>query len=95
MVNTAARLESVNKHLGTRVCISGVTAARCPDARFRPIATLVLKGKTEGLETFEPLSGEVAGSPAIAAYTEAFRLMEAGDPAAAGAFEKTDGRMPP
>ena len=94
MVNTAARLESVNKHLGTRVCISGVTAARCPDARFRPVATLVLKGKTEGLETFEPLSEEAAASPAIAAYTEAFRLMEAGDPAAVGAFEKLTAEYP-
>ena len=30
-VNTAARLEGANKFLGTRVCISGATAERCPD----------------------------------------------------------------
>ncbi len=94
MVNTAARLESVNKHLGTRVCISGATAHRCPDTHFRPIATLVLKGKTEGLETFEPLTEEAAASPAIAAYGNAFALMEAGDPAASGAFEKLTGEFP-
>lgn len=86
MVNTAARLETVNKHLGTRVCVSGVTAARCPETSFRPIGTLILKGKTEGLETFEPLTAEQADSQAIAAYGEAFEMMKRGDPAAAGAF---------
>ena len=55
-VNTAARLESVNKHLGTRLCVSGSTVALCPDLYFRPIANLVLKGKTEGIDAYEPVS---------------------------------------
>ena len=47
-INTAARLESVNKHLGTLICSSGPTAEQCPDHLFRSVGGLVLKGKTEG-----------------------------------------------
>ncbi|MFQ5765322.1 MAG: adenylate/guanylate cyclase domain-containing protein, partial [Rhodospirillales bacterium] len=88
MVNTAARLESVNKHLGTRVCISGVTAAQCPGMAFRPVGALVLKGKKEGLEVFEPLADGEADSPAVAAYREAFEMMQRSDPGAIGRFRE-------
>ena len=87
-VNTAARMESVNKHLGTTFCITGATAAGCPDMHFRPVGSLVLKGKTEGVAAFEPLSEEAAAAPATAAYLEAYRLMEQEDQAAAAAFAK-------
>ncbi len=88
MVNTAARLESVNKHLGTRVCISGATAAGCPDVQFRPVGTLVLKGKKEGIDVFEPLQDGEAVTAAVAAYREAFDLMRDGDAGAREAFER-------
>jgi class 3 adenylate cyclase/CHASE2 domain-containing sensor protein len=88
MVNTAARLESVNKHLGTRICISGVTARACANVAFRPVGALVLKGKTEGLEVFEPLTDGEVGSAATAAYREAFELMENNDPGALEGFRK-------
>ncbi len=87
-VNTAARMESVNKHLGTTVCVAGATAERCPDVAFRPVGTLVLKGKVKGVEAFEPLSPEQAGSPATAAYMEAFELLRNEDPAAATALDR-------
>ena len=76
MVNTAARLESVNKHLGTRICISGVTARACANVAFRPVGALVLKGKTEGLEVFEPLTDGEVDSAATAAYRKAFELLQ-------------------
>ncbi len=88
VVNTAARMESVNKHLGTRVCVTGDTARRCPEVRFRPVCTLVLKGKSTGVEAFEPLAEAAAAAPEIRAYLEAFRLMEAGDPEAPAAFRR-------
>ena len=87
-VNTAARMEGVNKHLGTRVCVTAATASRCPDIRFRPAGTLVLKGKSRGVEAFEPLSPISANSPETKAYLEAFRLMEAEDPGAPAAFRR-------
>ena len=88
MVNTAARLESVNKHLGTRVCISGVTAAACPGVAFRPVGTLVLKGKKEGIEVFEPLTDGLKDAPATAAYLRAFEMLKRNDPAAIDAFRE-------
>ena len=85
-INTAARMESVNKHLGTRVCISGFTVAGCPDFIGRPVGTLVLKGKTKGIEAFEPLTRAEAESPAVAAYLAAFELLKREDPGANSAF---------
>ena len=87
-VNTAARMESVNKHLGTRLCVAATTVAGCPDVAFRPVGSLVLKGKSEGVEAFEPLSETAAALPATALYREAYAMMEAGDPGAAQAFTR-------
>jgi adenylate cyclase len=85
-VNTAARLETVNGQLGTRVCVSGATVAGCPAFSGRPIGALILKGKTEAVEAFEPLTDEEAGSPATAAYLAAFERLRGEDPAAEEAF---------
>ncbi|MGH7805070.1 MAG: adenylate/guanylate cyclase domain-containing protein, partial [Candidatus Binatia bacterium] len=84
-INTAARLETVNKQLGTRICIAGTTASRCPEFVGRPVGTLLLKGKTQPVEAFEPLANGAAGS-STAAYLEAYRLLEAGDSRAREAF---------
>ena len=85
-INTASRLEGVNKHLGTRVCVSASVVEHIPGFTGRPVGTLVLKGKSEGLRVMEPLSRERAESPATAAYKEAFRKLEANDPSAGQAF---------
>lgn len=55
-INTAARLESINQRLGTTICVSESTAMRCSGLEFLPVATLVLYGKTEGIEAFYPCS---------------------------------------
>ncbi len=57
-MNTAARLESANKHLGTRVCVSAVTASGCDGAMLIPVGDIVLKGKTEAVGVFTPLAGQ-------------------------------------
>lgn len=93
-VNTAARMESVNKHLGTRICVSGVTAARCLDIAFRPIGTLVLVGKTQGLDCLEPVNDEKPGYAPRADYITAFDRMAAGDSAAAALFAALAVRYP-
>lgn len=87
-VNTASRLESVNKHLGTRICVSGVTLADCPGAPARRIGQLVLKGKTQALPVFEPLTDEVPGPYAPQAdYEAAYAAMAALAPDALARFE--------
>ncbi|SDG55073.1 CHASE2 domain-containing protein [Roseospirillum parvum] len=82
-VNTASRLEGANKHLGTRLCVSGATVALCPDFIGRPIAELMLKGKSLPIEAFQPLSAEQADDPAIRHYQKAYRALAAGDRARA------------
>jgi adenylate cyclase len=93
-VNTTARLETVNGQLGTNVCISGVTVAACPDFVGRPVGSLVLKGKSEGIQAFEPLSREQAEAPAAKAYLEAFALLERGDESAETVFARLHEEAP-
>ena len=92
-INTAARLEGANKFLGTRVCVSERTAEQIPDFRGRPVGTLTLKGKTEGLRVFEPLPAEQADSPAAQAYGVAFAKLETGDAGARQAFAALVGQF--
>jgi len=78
-VNTASRLEAVNKHLGTRICVSHATLSGCPDAKVRPVGRLVLKGKTEALQVFEPLTEDQQAARApLADYQAAYDAMCAG-----------------
>ena len=86
VVNTASRMESINKQLGTRVCVSGDTAQYCPEIQFRPIGTLVLKGKSSGVTAFEPVP-ESAPQSWVQAYREAFDLLELGKEEALKAFQ--------
>ncbi|MGO9443500.1 MAG: CHASE2 domain-containing protein [Thiobacillaceae bacterium] len=88
-VNTAARLETVNKQLGTLVCVSEATVSGCDDVPARPVGRLVLKGKTEPLLVYEPMftaDGEVARSDS--AYAAAYTLMAQNDPGALEAFKR-------
>lgn len=87
-INTAARLESVNKHLGTLVCISEATLSGQPDLPVRPVGRLVLKGKTQALMVYQPIIAD-AGKEATrdTAYDEAFQLLHDENPEALHAFE--------
>ena len=85
-VNTAARMESVNSHLGTRLCVSGETAKACKTIQFRPVGALVLKGKSQPVEAFEPVSGMSA--EALEAYLAVFALIKAEAPNAAEELER-------
>ncbi len=91
---TAARLESVNKYLGTRICVSGATAERCEGQKFRPVGSLVLKGKTEGVKVFEPISEGIAASSRNAEYSEAFELLQSKSPEARAAFSDLADKYP-
>jgi class 3 adenylate cyclase len=74
-VNTASRLEGLNKQLGTRVCVSGQTRALCPNIRFRPVAPVILKGKQQTLDIWEPLHETEAENIRLKRYCEAFDKM--------------------
>ena len=93
-INTAARLESVNKQLGTRICIAGNTTVQKADFIGRPVGDLVLKGRSEAESCFEPLSAEEAASSRIQAYMQAFEKMKQLDPGAISAFQSISDRWP-
>jgi adenylate cyclase len=91
-VNVAARLEAANKQLGTRICVSAILAGKMREFRGRPVGDLVLRGKTEALRAFEPLTWEQIENPATKSYHDAFAKLEAGDADAIAAFAAHVGR---
>ena len=93
-INAAARLEAVNKQLGTRICVSAAAAERAEGFSGRPVGDLRLRGRSEPLRAYEPLALEDVGSPATAAYAEAFAKLEARDPGALAAFAALVGECP-
>ncbi|MEY4140004.1 MAG: hypothetical protein RLZZ371_2186 [Pseudomonadota bacterium] len=90
-INTASRLESVNKHLGTLVCVSDNTLSGYTGVVARPVGRLVLKGKTEPLMVFQPMNDglELAGAPVDdPQYAAAYALLTQDAIAARSAFEQ-------
>ena len=85
-VNTAARLEGLNKRLGTRVCASGETRTRCKSVQFRPVATAMVKGKTESVEVWQPLHNGEYSADYLKRYEAAFAKAKAGASDALSSF---------
>ena len=78
-VNIAARMESANKQLGTRICISESTVGLCRNLHFKPIGELVFVGKEEGVECFVPVSEEEARSEGYRRYTAIYDQLKRGE----------------
>lgn len=93
-INTASRLESVNKHLGTRICISEAIHAAAPTALVRPVGRLRLKGKSQALAVFEPATDEASGRAPLAEYCAAHALLRAEDMQAVAEFERLHAAWP-
>jgi class 3 adenylate cyclase len=85
-INIAARLEAVNKQLGTRICVSAAIADAAEGFTGRPVGDIVLRGRSEPLRAFEPLPAAIFEKPETAQYSEAFAKLEAGDTTAMPAF---------
>ncbi len=93
-VNTAARMESVNRHFGTSICVTGATVEHCDDISFRPMASLRLKGKTQHVKAFEALIPDQLDPALQSAYLSAYKKMASGDPQAQTAFEALKQQYP-
>jgi adenylate cyclase len=93
-INTAARLEAVNKQLGTRICVSAIAAERAQGFVGRPVGDLLLRGRTEPMRVFEPLRPEERKSHHALAYADAFAKLEARDPGALAALAALVGESP-
>ncbi|KQP38010.1 CHASE2 domain-containing protein [Pseudorhodoferax sp. Leaf274] len=89
-VNTASRLESANKSLGTRLCMSEAVMAACPALAVRCVGRLIFKGKNKPLLVFQPANDGLdlpVDGAALERYAQAYALMAAEDPRALAAFE--------
>ena len=92
-INSAARLEALNKRYGSTICVGPFAASRCTSTRFRPLGVTSLRGLDVPVEVFEPWPGEA--SPAwCERYIAAYRLIESDRTAAAQAFEVLAGEIP-
>jgi adenylate cyclase len=93
-VNTAARTEGVNKYFGTRICCTQEVVDRCPDLFFRPIGDIVLKGKTEPVTLYSPMSEADAKSELTRAYAASYELLKLGAADAADAVRALHKQYP-
>jgi adenylate cyclase len=59
---------------------------RAENFRGRPIGDLILRGRTEPLRAYEPLTEAGSSDLTTATYASAFAKLEAGDPSAMPAF---------
>src|SRR6476660_3477903 len=85
-INIAARLETANKFLGTRICASAAIAEAAENFRGRAVGDLMLRGRSEPLRAYEPLLPAVFEAPMTKQYSEAFAKLAANDAAAMPAF---------
>jgi adenylate cyclase len=81
IVNTAARLQELNQHLGTRALISATTLDGTSGLRTRPLGQFLLRGKRLPVAVHE-LAAAGASDEDLAAFAsalDAFRRAEWGD----------------
>lgn len=57
--NLAARLEGVNKVFGSDILVSKVTRDKVQGAHFRKIGTIIVVGREEAVEVYQPLHREL------------------------------------
>ena len=86
-INTAARLEGVNKYVGTTICVSESAMIQCKEIDYRPIGQLVMYGKTKPIDVYEPLASSAPTIGRLPLYLEAYEDMALGKPKAVEAFE--------
>ena len=88
-VNVAARLESLNRYLGTDLCVSEAIRVANPDVPMRAIGDVLLKGKTQPIRLYEPCETAVDHD-----YDAAYRLLAGEHEHAADAFEQLSAERP-
>lgn len=87
-VNTASRLEGLNKYFGSRLLASAeVLAGDSGDSR--PVGRIVVKGRADPIEVFELLDAAQAADGRVARYHDAYCALDRGDPAGAEAVFAT------
>ncbi len=73
-INTATRIEGLNKILGTQILVSSAVIQGLSDFISREIGVFILKGKTQPLTIFELLDHNQDWQPLIVAFNQALML---------------------
>jgi len=92
-INSAARLEGLNKRYGSTICVGPFAASRCTSTLFRPLGITVLRGLDVPVEVFEPWPPE-ASSNWRERYLTAYRSIESDKNNAARLFEELAAERP-
>lgn len=92
-INSAARLEGLNKRYGSTICVGPFAASRCTSMRFRPLGVTVLRGLDVPVEVFEPWPPD-APSNWRERYLTAYRSIESDQSGAAHLFEELAAERP-
>ena len=84
-LNTASRVEGLNKYIGSHVAVSGETVAKCRRQAFRPVGDIIVKGRKNAVPILVPVSP--ADPPALLVrYAEAYAALSQKKPEAAELF---------
>jgi adenylate cyclase len=92
-INSAARLEALNKRYGSTICVGPFAASQCTSTLFRPLGVTSLRGLDVPVEVFEPWPPEVP-SHWRDRYLTAYRLIEGDKSGAAQLFEALAAERP-
>ncbi len=81
IVNTAARIQGLNRVLGTQVLVSGATLTGTADPPLRDLGSFVLRGKRLPVRVHEPLAAAACAfdAAALRAFAAALNAFEHGD----------------
>lgn len=82
-VNVAARLEGLNRYLGTDLCVSEAIRVANPSVPMRVIGDVLLKGKTRPIRLYEPCE-----TTQDSGYDAAYALLAGEHEQAIDAFER-------
>jgi adenylate cyclase len=92
-INSAARLEALNKRYGSTICVGPFAASRCTATSFRPLGVTLLRGLDAPVEVFEPWPPETP-SNWRERYLAAYRAIEGDKSGAARLFEELAAECP-
>lgn len=86
VLNTASRLEGLNKAIGSRICVSREVVEKSRRYRFRPVGHFIVKGRRDATEVFLPVDPERQPAQRVAQYEGAFRALREGGADALATF---------
>jgi adenylate cyclase len=86
ILNTASRLEGLNKAIGTRVCVSGAIVKKLERHHCRPVGEFIVRGRHGATEVFEPIDPQRHPMEWIERYEAAFHALQRDEEQAAEQF---------